>query len=53
MALKEEFYEEELQKFEGKNNLANMVQNDVSTKYGFDFLSGKINEDFEEGFISS
>lgn len=53
MQLKEQFYEEELQQFEGKSNLSNLVQNDVSTKYGFDFLNGKINENFEEGFISA
>ena len=53
MKLKEEFYEKELQNFEGKKNLANLVQNDVSTKYGFDFLNGKLNEKFEEGYLSS
>lgn len=53
MKLKEEFYEQELLNFEGKRNLANLVQNDVSTKYGFNFLNGKINENFEEGYLSA
>jgi len=51
--IKEDFYEQELQKFESPTSMPMLVQNDVSTKYGFGMLNGEIVHGFQEGYLSA
>ena len=50
---KEDFYERELQKFESPTSMPMLVQNDVTTKYGFGMLNGEIVHGFQEGYLSA